>query len=86
MKKQIKWFFIEIMKIYSNSKSFFSKKRIESSIAFTIGQIGMLLFLFIKVSTMDTYDIVLWSGVEFSIAGYIVSQIEKSKKQEENKE
>ena len=86
MKKQIKWFFIEIMKIYSNSKSFFSKKRIESSIAFIIGQIGMLLFLFIKVSTMDTYDIVLWSGVEFSIAGYIVSQIEKSKKQEENKE
>jgi hypothetical protein len=76
----IKWFLREFMNIYSNSKSFFSKKRIESSIAFLIGQFGMILFIIINVSKMDSYDIVLWSGVEFAIAGYIVSQIQKEKK------
>ena len=33
---KIKWFFTEIMKMYSSEKSYFSKKRVESGIAFAI--------------------------------------------------
>ena len=78
----IKWFITEIGNIYSNKSSFFSKKRIESSIAFIIGQIGMVWFLVHSLDKLTTSDIVLWAGVEFAISGYIVSQIQKEKKQE----
>jgi hypothetical protein len=70
----------ELIKVYSNGESFFSKKRIESSIAFIVGQYGMLFFLITKMDILKTTDIVMWSAVEFGIAGYIVSQIQKEKK------
>lgn len=81
--ENIKWFITEIGNIYSNKSSFFSKKRIESSIAFVVGQSGMVWFLCENMSKLTTSDIVLWSGVEFAIAGYIVSQIQKEKKDDE---
>ena len=76
----IKWFITEIGNIYSNKDSYFSKKRIESSIAFIIGQVGMLTFLYESMEKLTTSDVVLWAGVEFAMAGYIVSQIQKEKK------
>ena len=79
----IKWFITEIGNIYTASPSYFSKKRIESSIAFIIGQVGMIWFLCESISRMTSSDIVLWAGVEFAISGYIVSQIQKEKKQVE---
>jgi hypothetical protein len=78
----IKWFITEISNIYSSKPSFFSKKRIESSIAFIVGQVGMVWFLCENMEKLSASDIVLWSGVEFAIAGYIVSQIQKEKKEE----
>jgi hypothetical protein len=78
----IKWFITEIGNIYSNKDSYFSKKRIESSIAFIIGQVGMLTFLYESMEKLTTSDVVLWAGVEFAMAGYIVSQIQKEKKTE----
>lgn len=76
----IKWFIKEITALYSGKNSYFSKKRIESGIAFIIGQWGMVYFLVNNYATMSASDIVLWSGVEFAIAGYIVNQIQKEKK------
>jgi hypothetical protein len=38
----IKWFISEIGKMYSSKDSYFSKKRIESGIAFAISQWGMI--------------------------------------------
>ena len=78
----IKWFITEIGNIYSNKDSYFSKKRTESSIAFIIGQVGMLTFLYESMEKLTTSDVVLWAGVEFAMAGYIVSQIQKEKKTE----
>lgn len=80
--ENIKWFITEIGNIYSSKSSFFSKKRIESSIAFIVGQVGMVWFLCENMAKLTTSDIVLWAGVEFAIAGYIVSQIQKEKSQE----
>ena len=80
VKNNIKWFIKEIGKIYSTEDSYFSKKRIESGIAFIIGQFGMIYFLIQSVDVMTTQDMLMWSGTEFLIAGYTVSQIQKEKK------
>ena len=77
---KIKWFFQEIMKMYSTEDSYFSKKRVESGIAFLIAQFGMVFFLVKKLDTMDVYELSIWAGMEFLIAGYTVTQIQKEKK------
>jgi hypothetical protein len=77
----IKWFIQEIGFIYTSKESFFSKKRIESSIAFIIGQSGMVWFFYENVEKLTASDAVLWAGAEFAVAGYIVNQIQKEKKQ-----
>ena len=78
--KNIKWFIKEIINLYSDKKSFFSKKRIESGLAFVIGQFGMVYFLTKNIELLTASDIVLWAGVEFAIAGYMVNSIQKEKK------
>ena len=70
----------ELINLYSNASSYFSKKRIESGIAFLVGQWGMIYFLTKNIDKLTTSDITLWAGLEFAIAGYIVSQIQKEKK------
>ncbi len=79
----IKWVIAELVKQYSNENSFFSKKRVESGVAFLLGQWGMVYFLIVNIGKLTSSDIVLWSAVEFAIAGYIVNQIQKEKKTEE---
>jgi hypothetical protein len=76
----LKWGVTEIMKLYSNQKSFFSKKRIESGIAFIIAQWGMVFFLLKKQDVMSMTDMFMWAGIEFLIAGYMINQIQKEKK------
>jgi hypothetical protein len=75
----IKWFITEIGNLYTGRPSHFSKKRVESGIAFVVGQWGMIYFLLQNIQSMSTSDIVLWSGVEFAIAGYMLNQIQKEK-------
>jgi hypothetical protein len=79
----IKWLITELVKQYSNENSFFSKKRVDSGVAFLLGQWGMVYFLIVNIGKLTSSDIVLWSAVEFAIAGYIVNQIQKEKKTEE---
>ena len=80
----IKWLIKELINLYSNANSYFSKKRIESGIAFLVGQWGMIYFLVKNIDKLVTSDIALWAGVEFAIAGYIINQIQKEKKVEDN--
>jgi hypothetical protein len=79
----LKWTIKEIVKLYSNEKSYFSKKRVESGIAVIVGQWGMIYFLLININKLTSSDIALWASIEFAIAGYIVNQIQKEKKLEE---
>ena len=76
----IKFLIKELIKLYSNEPSYFSKKRVESGIAFLVGQFGMVYFLVINIDKLTTSDIALWADIEFAIAGYIVNQIKKEKK------
>lgn len=80
----IKFLIKELIKLYSNEPSYFSKKRVESGIAFIVGQWGMIYFLVKNIDKLTTSDIALWAGVEFAIAGYIINQIQKEKKVEDN--
>ena len=81
-----KWFIREMGKIYSGKESIFSKKRIESGIAFMIAQWGMVFYLLEKHSSLSMSDFLMWAAVEFTISGYIIYQIQREKKTEEQKE
>ena len=81
--KNIKWFFKELLLIYSNKPSFFSKKRIESGISFLIAQVGMVFFLAVKYDSISMGEFILWAGAEFAVAGYIINKIQKEKSLEE---
>jgi len=78
-----KWTFKNLIKnlilIYSNRDSLFSKKRIESSVAFIVAQGGMIWWFVEHNVAMTTTDLFVWSGIEFAIAGYVISQIQKEK-------
>jgi hypothetical protein len=76
----IKWFFTEIMKIYSTQDSYFSKKRVESGIGFVIAEWGMIFFLLSKFETMTMIEFGGWASIQFVVAGYMVSQIQSEKK------
>lgn len=76
---KFKWFFKELINIYSANKSFFSKKRIESGTAFMIAQWGMIFFLLKNYDKLDMVDFLMWASVEFFIAGYIINKIQKEK-------
>jgi hypothetical protein len=80
LSNKIKWFISEIVNMYSATDSYFSKKRVESGVAFLIAQFGMVFFLVKKIDTMDVYELSIWAGMEFLIAGYTVTQIQKEKK------
>jgi|TARA_R110000868_G_scaffold255162_2_gene511704 hypothetical protein len=82
----IKKVITEIIRIYSNKRSFFSKKRIESGIAFIIAQWGMVFYLLKKYPDLTMMDISMWAAIEFGISGYIIHQIQKEKKTNDNSE
>lgn len=74
-----RWFFVEVIKMYSNQPSFFSKKRIESGISFIIAQCGMIYFFVTHVADLSMGEFLLWASAEFAVAGYIVNQIQNEK-------
>ena len=78
----IKWGIKEIMNIYSAKDSYFSKKRIESGVAFIVAQWGMIFFLLEKHSTLSMGEFLLWAAAEFAVSGYIINKIQNEKKTE----
>jgi hypothetical protein len=80
----IKKLITEVVNIYSTKPSFFSKKRIESGIAFIIAEWGMVFFMLKKYPDLTMTDIVMWATIQFTISGYILHQIQKEKKTDED--
>lgn len=79
----IKWFATELMNMYSSKESYFSKKRVESGVAFTIAQWGMITFLLKKMDTLTMGEFLLWAAAEFAVSGYIINKIQKEKQANE---
>jgi hypothetical protein len=84
--ENIKWGIKELLNVYSSKKSYFSKKRIESGLAFIIAQWGMIFFLLEKHSTLSMGEFLLWAGAEFAVSGYIINKIQKEKETEDKSE
>jgi hypothetical protein len=79
----IKWLIKELVSVYSSKNSFFSKKRIESGIAFFIAQFGMVFFLLQKYQGLSMGEFLLWAAAEFAVSGYIINKIQKEKELEQ---
>jgi hypothetical protein len=77
--ENIKWITKELLNMYSAKSSYFSKKRIESGVAFLVAQWGMVFFLLEKHSDLSMTDMLMWAGAEFAISGYMLAQIQKEK-------
>lgn len=75
-----KWLITELLNIYSSKPSFFSKKRIESGIAFIIAQWGMVYFLIGHYDEISMGEMLLWASAEFAVSGYIINKIQSEKK------
>ena len=78
--EKIKWFFAELLAMYSGKSSYFSKKRVESGVAFIIAQWGMIFFLLEKHATLSMGEFLLWAAAEFAVSGYIINKIQQEKK------
>jgi hypothetical protein len=76
----IRWFVSELVKMYSSKPSYFSKKRIESGIAFTIAQAGMIFFICVKYQTLEMSEFLWWAAAEFAVAGYMINAIQNEKR------
>lgn len=79
---KVKWLFSELLAMYSGKSSFFSKKRVESGVAFIIAQWGMIFFLLEKHATLSMGEFLLWAAAEFAVSGYIINKIQQEKKTE----
>jgi hypothetical protein len=75
----MKYYLKELINIYSSKSSFFSKKRVESGVAFAIGQLGMITFLVMNYNTVSISEVLMWATLEFTISGYMLNQIQKQK-------
>jgi len=81
--RSVKNLFNEILDIYSDKPSRFSKKRIESGIGFLIAEYGMLKYLNLRLAQspiMPIAEFLIWATAQFAVAGYIINEIQKEKK------
>lgn len=79
----LKWFIKEMVAMYSNQDSYFSKKRFESSVAFISG-VGIILSnVFYHRATITNTEILADAALLFTIAGYVVNKIQAEKKDDD---
>jgi hypothetical protein len=76
-----KWAFKEFFDMYSNTPSYFSKKRFESSMAFLSAMFLILGHAIYNRDTITNSEILADATLLFIIAGYTVNQIQKEKKE-----
>lgn len=79
-RNNLRWFVREIVKLYSGEPSYFSKKRIESAIAFSFAFWMTVYYLRRNIDGMDIWSFGYILTVWLFIAGYTVSQIQREKK------
>ena len=70
----------KIFDIYSNKPSYLSKKRVESGLAFVVGEIGYVIYFIYNLDSLTTTEVIALSTLQFTIAGYLVNNIQKQKR------
>jgi len=74
-----KWLCKELLAMYSNEPSYFSKKRFESSVAFVTAMAIIITHVYHDRMTITNSEILADATLLFLIAGYTVNQIQKEK-------
>lgn len=75
-----KWLCKQLLAMYSNEPSYFSKKRFESSMAFITAMAIIITHVYHDRETITNSEILADATLLFVIAGYTVNQIQKEKK------
>lgn len=79
-RSNLRWLVKELAKLYSGEPSYFSKKRIESGIAFSFAFWMTAYYLRRNIDGMDIWSFGYVLTVWLFIAGYTVNKIEAEKK------
>jgi len=65
--------------MYSSKPSYLSKKRVESGLAFAVGELGYIIYFIYNLDSLTTTEVIALSTLQFTIAGYLVNHIQKQK-------
>jgi hypothetical protein len=79
-KAKFKWYVNELIRMYSGEPSFFSKKRIDSGIAFIFALWMTIFYLNKRIDTMDIWSFGYVLTAWLFIAGYTIQHIQSEKK------
>lgn len=75
--KHLKWVIVELIKMYSMEKSFFSYKRFQVGTAYFIFTQGAMMTLTKYVNSAESF--VVWCVPVLLICGYTLDKIQKEK-------
>jgi hypothetical protein len=83
--KKIEWFFVELLKVFSDEKSYFSLKRIERGILFSVAVFIICDYVSKNISNITPEGILIITSPLFVYAGFSMVKTEKVRKDEEDK-
>ena len=81
---QFKWYIKELIKTFSNEKSYFSSKRINNWLAFVTGQSFLWVYFLYHYKTITYVECLALAGTAFTVAGYHLSHTQREKKTDNN--
>lgn len=77
--ENFKWLCRELLAMFSNTNSYFSKKRFESSLAFFAAMSIVMYHVWYSRETITNSEVLADATLLFVIAGYTVKQIQTEK-------
>lgn len=86
MKEKIKWVSNEVLNTFSNKKSFFSSKRLERFLIFSL-MLSLTVFFVVKsiiTCTLGATDFIIIVGTWLGYGGFNTIQIKKDVKEDNN--
>jgi len=83
--KKIEWFFVELLKVFSDEKSYFSLKRIERGVLFTVAVLMICNYVYTNMANITPEGILIITSPLFVYAGFSMVKTEKSRKDEEDR-
>lgn len=83
--KKIEWFFVELLKVFSDEKSYFSLKRIERGVLFTVSVIIICDYVNKNIANITPEGILIITSPLFVYAGFSMTKTEKVRKDEEDR-
>ena len=78
---RIEWFFGELLKVFSDQKSFFSLKRIERGVLFVVAIVLICNYVMRNMGTISPEGLLIITTPLFVYAGFSMAKTEKAKKE-----